>query len=89
MIKKIEWFFYILTMDNWGLPYHLFLSYLAVNIGEKFTHLQWVVPAVFAIGLFYEIYQMRKASKRKQEIKKDSMQDIVANLIGILLGIYI
>ena len=76
-------FFYTLTKDNWGWPYHLIISWFLVEFGfAVFGDIEKVVFVVFSIGVLYEAYQALK----KENDWKDFWQDFIANILGISFG---
>lgn len=76
-------FFHKLTVRNWGFPWHIILSWFGVNIFETFLHIRFAMAIVLVCAVGYELYQLRTA---KRDIRKDSMEDMLANVTGILLG---
>lgn len=94
MFKAIDNFFYRLTRDNWGFPWHIIISQNLLRILMIWIPLNLAFTAVFFIGIAYELYQLWKAKKtgdpfamRKQ--KKDSGLDLAANLIGLFAGLFL
>jgi len=70
---------------NWGLGYHLFLAYSGMIWAFMFLRFKKmkfriIVPAfgLMFVGIGYELYQGKSW---------DTGQDILANFIGIMLGI--
>lgn len=93
MFQPIDRFFYLLTLQNWGFPWHIILCWGAVDLGQIWFPLKWVAPVVFAVGVLYEIYQVYQYRKRAAysdwDYKRDAVQDLVADTIGILLGVFL
>lgn len=91
MVSKIERFFFRLTLENWGFPWHIILCWGAVNLGQLLFLTEWVAPVVFAVGVLYEIYQIiqykRRAAYQECNYIRDMWQDLIADAIGVLLGI--
>jgi len=83
-------FFYDLTRENWGFPYHVLLAFIGVNLFEKILPLflkievddLWITILGFlvinGIGYTYEVIQGSQ---------KDTKQDLIANLSGGILGV--
>ncbi len=84
--RKINLFFFMLTMENWGFPWHIIAADILSKIAyliftqlgyqdAQLLYLVWV--AVNAIGLINEAIQHEK--------RKSLWQDVLANNIGILI----
>ncbi len=87
-------FFEKLKRENWGFPWHIILSLagtvsaiillrrifpgISLSLGLIVTFL-----AINLIGVLHEIMQ----NKRGQDNRRGSLQDIIANNAGIVLGI--
>ena len=76
-------FFYHLTKNNWGFPWHIILAWMGMifGIGIIGYSLQGVIGismVIISIGILYE---------REQNFKADWWQDMIANIIGVVLGI--
>lgn len=92
MWHKIERFFHWLTFNNWGFPWHILLCFIAVGYGKLLWAPQYVAPAVLAIALIYEVWEYRRIKRdlpQGYNPSEDMLQDIVANLTGIILGLFI
>ncbi len=87
-------YFYTLTRRNWGFPWHIILANFGMIVG--FVILQWLIKPwsaprivvlvwllINAIGFWYEW----KQRKEKQGRAQDFREDILANNIGIALGV--
>jgi len=84
-------YFYELTKNNWGFPYHILLAFIGVNLFEKlFPVFKLDVPELWitmlgflvinGIGYVYEVIQGSQ---------KDTKQDLIANLSGSILGVFL
>jgi hypothetical protein len=87
-------FFAKLTRENWGFPWHLIIAQNATLFAMSLIYYifpsgSFTVPAVIVaitinvIGVSYEIHQI----KADPGVKRDSLQDTIANNIGITLGL--
>jgi hypothetical protein len=86
-------FFYYLTKNNWGFPWHIILADIGVFIGLVIMNLLnpnffimnigIASGAVMVIGVIYEIMQVSKSP----DVINDSLQDVLADLIGVILGV--
>jgi hypothetical protein len=82
-------FFFELTKNNWGFPWHILLAYMGVDIFEKLFPLFLKIEVdtlwtsilgalvINAIGYIYELIQGKN---------KDTKQDLIANLSGSIIG---
>lgn len=99
MMQKIKYFwqqfnlfFFKLTFNNWGFPWHILICLILLKWGVKYFPAQIVFTFVFLLGIGNELVQLWKAKKtHNKEIiekqKKDSIQDLLANFIGLILGL--
>ena len=81
---RINGWFFRLSMMNWGFPWHIVLAAAGMRLGF------WLgAPAflragvIFALGLIYETVQLL----REESGFRDAGQDVVADVIGIIIGI--
>lgn len=86
-------FFYDLTKNNWGFPWHVieadllgcvFFSVLYL-IKTNMVFLWYMIVVFFlinVIGYGYEVYQVKKDPSAKEEF----WEDMIANNVGFLLA---
>lgn len=87
MWRMINLFFFRKTINNWGMPWHLILSWLGMAILQKVLPVSWTVVIVFLSGLIYELKQLSGSVKyRRLKQRRDSFEDMIANMFGILFG---
>jgi hypothetical protein len=85
MFSMINKFFFDLTKRNWGAPWHVILAWIGTDLLFKIPFLQdyfVVAGIVLGVGLINEIVQ-------KQLFTRDGAEDMLANIAGILLGIFL
>jgi hypothetical protein len=78
-------YFYKLTKENWGFPWHIILAFLGMRIGLRLIwfDMPYLWNCIFlwflinAIGYVYELIQGKQ---------KDTRQDLIANNIGLFFG---
>lgn len=70
-------FFYNLTKNNWGFPWHIILAWLGTDIAMYFD-VHWFI-CLFSINVIGFIYE-------RIQNQKDTAQDLIANNIGCILG---
>ena len=92
--EKVNLFFFHLTFNNWGFPWHILICLLLLRLGVRFFPVQFVFTFVFLLGIANELVQLWRAKRtRNKDIikkqKKDSLQDLIANLIGLILGLFL
>lgn len=85
MWKSINKWFEAKTIFNWGLPWHILIAWLGIGIIKIFLSTYFAVCIVGFIGILYELYQLRIENTRLT--RRDAKQDLIADAIGILLGI--
>ncbi len=90
--EKFNLFFFHLTFNNWGFPWHILICLVLLKLGVKLFPVQIVFVIVFVLGIANELIQLWRAKRtRNKDIidkqKKDSFQDLIANLIGLILGL--
>lgn len=70
-----------LTRRNPGCPWHIILAWIFMNLLHFVSsNLYLNSLIVLFVGIGYEIYQ-------KEIIKRGGLEDLVADIIGIALGI--
>lgn len=91
MWRMINLFFFRKTINNWGMPWHLILSWLGVALLKIWLPLPWVAAGVLFTGLVYEVIQLARIRwpEERKEAKWDSFEDIIADVIGVLFGIFL
>ena len=67
-----------LTRRNWGFPYHIILACVGTQIALRLG-IHWFI-CLFTINLIGFIYE-------KIQNKGDTVEDIIANNLGFLLGL--
>ena len=91
MYRKISLFFFHLTKENWGFPYHIILaiiltkivlfamSFISFPIGYEFypSAIAWVT--VNLVGYINEVVQ--------KSTRRDFLQDMTGNNIGWLIEV--
>ena len=80
-----EFFFNLIKM-NWGITFHFIFSLLLVELGYawfKGKYEGYVLAGVFTLGGGYEIYQVFFEPQKSGDL----LQDMLANLLGIVLAI--
>lgn len=90
-MKAISDFFYYLTINNWGLPYHFILCLLGTRLLWNHTSIQLHLAAllVLAVATAYEAYQL--ALRRRDHVRpeRDAAQDTLANCLGCVAAMLI
>lgn len=94
MLKALNSFFYTLTKENWGFPWHIIISNFGFKLLVLMIPAQWAFGIVFFAGVLYELWQLSKAKKAEglwelKRQKRDSAQDMIANLIGLFTGVFL
>jgi len=59
--KKINNWFYLVTRNNWGLPWHLIIAKIGFDLLELWLAVNLVFAICFLTGLLYELWQLRRA----------------------------
>jgi len=90
MFRAIDRFFFYLTMNNWGFPWHILISWFLMSLLKQWIAPNWTAAGVLMLGLSYEIYQAQQAKNNpveRRQIGKEFLQDMFANMVGVLLGV--
>ena len=87
MLKRISDWFYYRTVANWGLPWHLIISYAGTDVIDLFLASYLAFGIAVVVGILYEIYQSQTERGRHSRFYKDAVEDFIADLIGAFLAI--
>jgi hypothetical protein len=84
-------FFYELTKSNWGFPWHILLAFVGMNLFEKiFPVFELNVDDLWITMLgFFVINGIGYGYEAIQGSQKDTKQDLIANLSGSALGVFL
>ena len=101
MFKKIDLFFFHLTKNNWGFPWHIILATILTKAIIIFF--EWLL-AHLGVTLIDQSLKIRMyawvivnivgwvneiiESKTGNNPKKDLIQDVIGNNIGWVIGIF-
>ncbi len=93
MFGALENSLYTITKENWGFPWHIIIAHFGFRFLCGYLPVNLAFGVVFLLGVFNELYQLWKAKKtgdkkKMQKQKRDSAQDMIANLAGLFTGFF-